>query len=381
MAEIQKTQVVAKSEQLDIKEKLKQEQNKHSLFQRGPLTDSLITIDKNDINEAKEVTVLMDDGFTRETRKRVQLENDSNKPIIEFTLGIDKYNGQTKKIILFFLQVLSDNLPHFKYENDLSDPKNIKLINDKRKVTFSLHDFMTLFNLKDTKKGKENARALLRSVSATLYNLSITGTEIRWEMQNNRKKKIDKTFILRLLDGVITIKRDTVQLNFAMTLSEYMATGYVMLLPVSLYQIDTKENPNSVSIGYFLDVHHSRNIGKKYENYVKGETLLKQCSFKETDEKSKKYRHDNRKVKSIEKDLDALIDIGFIKEWTYCNKNGESLTEKDRKHYEKNGISLDDFKKLYIKFQGIEEPPGYRENKTKQIETSKKKKQQKDAAK
>lgn len=357
------------------------EQSKHSLFQRGPLTDSLITIGKSDIDQAEEVTVVMEDGLTREKRKRVQLENNSNKPIIEFTLEIDKYNDQTKKIILFFLQVLSDNLPHFEYENDLSDPKNIKRINDQRKVTFSLHDFMTLFNLKDSDNGRKDARKLLRSVSTTLYNLSITGTETRWEMQNGRKRKIDKTFILRLLDGVITIKRDIVQLNFAMTLSEYMATGYVMLLPVKLYQIDTRKNQNSVSIGYFLDVHHSRNIGKKYENYVNGETLLNHCTFRETDEKSRKYRHDNRKVESIAKDLDALVDIDFISEWTYCNKNGEMLTEQDRKRYEKNGISLDDFKHLYIKFQGIKEPTGYREKKIKQLETARKKKQNKRTAK
>ena len=120
------------------------------------------------------------------------------------------------------------------------------------------------------------------------------------------------------------------------------------------------------------------NSGKKNEDIIAVTTLLEAAqnvmpSYEEVYKDNRDYK--GRIINPFERDMDALIEIGMLSEWTYCHRNNVPLADSELEN-----LDYETFKTLNVKVQWTEYPDqSHRlEIKHKKLETAKKSKEKRE---
>lgn len=173
----------------------------------------------------------------------------------------------------------------------------------------------------DTKNKKTRAKVTreLKAISS-----------IAWSFNNDRGEFVR----IPLAGGMCSVRRGVVSFVFS---AEYM--GAVLdraagRLPLDrlLLTTDEKNNPNSTPIGFKLSTHTYQNKGKTNENTLSVSRLLEFVngipSYEEVEKTDRAYTR--RIIKPLERDLNHLLEIGFLDWWEYCHEKGEPLTDTEQ---------------------------------------------------
>ena len=155
-------------------------------------------------------------------------------------------------------------------------------------------------------------------------------SSIAWNFEN-----IKGDFVrIPLAGGMCSVRHGRVSFAFS---AEYMGavidrTAGRLPLDRALLTTDDKNNPNATPIGFKLCTHTYQNKGKKNENTLSVSSLLDYVngipSYEEVSKGNRNYT--DRIIRPLERDLNHLIDRGFIEYWDYCHTNGEPLTDEEQ---------------------------------------------------
>lgn len=186
------------------------------------------------------------------------------------------------------------------------------------------------------KRTLDNFRRKVKKDLELLYNASIS-----WK-ENIRGKSQDFAEV-RILGG-IGIKAGYINLEFTISLAEYLIQLPLSQYPQSLLLLDERNN-NAYNIGLKMAEHYNMD-----NNQVKGtaqllavKTLLL-CTnlppFKEI--KAKRKSWEERIKEPFETALDALTECGLLEDWRYSHSKGVELTdeEADFSNYEEWASTL-----------------------------------------
>ena len=145
-------------------------------------------------------------------------------------------------------------------------------------------------------------------------------------------------------------------------LAKYLARTAIAPFYNGLLKLNGNTNPSSLMFGRRILLHWNMNQGKPNENIISVMALLYSSALPFYDElirdgvkklsngKSKTYKEKGSNFSKLienpfQKDLDALITIGLLETWEYCDSNGEPLSE-----YKVDIPNYEVFSKLFVKF-------------------------------
>ena len=205
-------------------------------------------------------------------------------------------------------------------------------------------DLEALYNLKF-----ETFTQLIQGKSQDFINLAIIGSH---GIKNGK--------IFASLDGI-----------FSKLLSYYPA------IPIhkGLLQLKANKNPCAYYFAKKIHEHKFMNSGKKNEDIIAVMTLLEAAqnvlpSYEEVFNSGRHYKE--KIIAPFERDMDALVEIGMLREWIYCHKNEAPLTDA-----ELDNLNYETFKGVNIKVTWTEYPDQSNriEAKKKRIKAAEKKKE------
>lgn len=208
-------------------------------------------------------------------------------------------------------------------------------------VSLSITDYMELRDLKDRK----SARKQINEDLDTLYMASINYRRIN--VKDNEPEENKKDY----MEARVIQKRGIVKGNIIVTFADdYKAlldSYTIMAYPEELYKINGHYNPYSFYLLRRILEHKNMNVGKKNENRISVDTLLKACPNMPTYiEVMNTDRAVNRRIiEPFERDLDAE-EVSEVIRWNYCHKNGKPLTDK-----ELTSMDYNLFQSLLIEFE------------------------------
>ena len=169
----------------------------------------------------------------------------------------------------------------------------------------------------------KNFRRKLKNSLNTLLSNPITWTE--------KIKGKETTFSGLNYIGGYSLKRNTLNIEFTLTMAEYLISLPQIKYPRSLYSLDDRDF-NAFAMAEKMATHYSidKNVIRKTEGKLKVETLLKVTSFP-TYEKLKKNKWSwERYVKEpFENALDKLKQCGFLKDWKYCYAGDVEIADEE----------------------------------------------------
>ena len=117
-----------------------------------------------------------------------------------------------------------------------------------------------------------------------------------------------------------------------------------LALDPSLLKVDERRHPHAMAIGYKLAAQSYMNIGGGNECTLSVSSLLDFVASIPTYEevKASDRAYTRRMIEPMERDLDYLVEIGFLDYWDYCHSKGEPLTdeEQDARFTSKDGGAL-----------------------------------------
>lgn len=239
--------------------------------------------------------------------------------------------------------------------------KKFDPIKEQRTVQITVKKYMELTGLKDR---KEAARQL-KEAADRLYNMSI---EFDMEVSYpGKRKKESEHWKTRILDSQAERKRGTFLLVLTSDMWRYFQRVPPMPFNQKLWEVSGKVNPNAYAFGFKLFAHHNMNLTKPNANRISVLTLLDAGpSIPRYEEVMAGNRNiTDRIVTPFERDLDALVDLGILKSWEYCNAKGEPLTDEQL-----DLESYNVFSQLLINFE-LKDYPDQTER-IKQIQAAKK---------
>lgn len=169
--------------------------------------------------------------------------------------------------------------------------------------------------------------------------------------------------------GKYDLKGDTLEIEFTVTMAEYLTSLPLIQYPRSLYLLDNQEI-NAFAIGEAMCIHYSQdnNVIRKTEGKLRVETLLTYTSFPTWEEIKEEELGWEQKVKEpFERALDKLTQCGFLKDWEYQYEGGIKIpdNEAEIKTYR-------EFISLLVKF----ELKDFQDHQERAIEIKKKKEEQ-----
>ena len=151
--------------------------------------------------------------------------------------------------------------------------------------------------------------------------------------------------------GKYDLKGNTLEIEFTVTMAEYLTSLPLIQYPRALYSLDDQDY-NAFAIGEAMCIHYSQdnNVVRKTECKLKVETLLKYTSFPTWEEIKEKELGWEQKVKEpFERALDVLTQCGFLKDYSYCYEGGIEISDEEMRA----GI-IDSYKKfisLIVKYE------------------------------
>lgn len=225
-------------------------------------------------------------------------------------------------------------------------------------VALPLEDYMALRGLKD----KKTARSQVKADLDTLYNASMSFKE-------NIKGKDQDFYDVRIIESK-GIKNGVIYASFSSQLFKVIQEYPIMSYPLALWKINPNRNPNSFYFGAKITEHKNMNLGKKNEDIISVQTLLKATpelpTYEEVQNSNRAFT--SRIIEPFKRDMDALKDI---LQWEYCKSRGEPVTDEELEK-----LDYDIFSRLLIKVYWHSYPDKtlYLENKEKKKKRAKKKK-------
>ena len=190
---------------------------------------------------------------------------------------------------------------------------------DERKIARaegSLTSYMELRGLKDR---KESRKQVTREIQA-LQQVTITFTG-------------EDAFVgIPLAGDKGGVVRDNIFFSFSPTFKRSILQSdraFTLLLDERVFRINTNDNPHSWHIHKKLINHYSANMGKPNEYRLSVQALLDYVtSIPKPEDVPRKETE--RIIAPMERDLNALVDLGVLDYWDYCRTNGEPLTDEEQ---------------------------------------------------
>ena len=284
-------------------------------------------------------------AITKQSKKTLHYNNINDTADIVTSDGVKIYlqrfqslnlNVNTYKVLDACVVKLTKNFPH-------GDNISLDVLDKHRTLTFSVDEYMQMCHIKDRKQAFEQLRDAVR----TLYNLTISGTEVRYIIPRGKTKlqRDEWRFEARLLEFIGEAYYDRpivdgyVELHFSMDMAKYFSRAYLMPYPNGLLIINGKHNPHSYFIGRKLAEHHNMNIGKPNSNRIAVKSLIDALpDLPKREQVMKGNRNLTQQIiQPFERDLIALKEsYGMLTDWHYCQLNGELLTDEQMESYSFN---------------------------------------------
>ena len=209
------------------------------------------------------------------------------------------------------------------------------------KITLPVKDYMRYVGIEDTKSSSDKALRTIKEDSSLLMNL-LMEYESKKGKPEHRYMKARVLTAVEYTPGNITL---TVSEQFA----DYLRNGYITQLPLKLLGTDGR-NPVILSLGMKLVNHQNidANVTRGTADIIGVKSLIEACDNLPTYEE---VQADNRSFKQriidpLEKNLDALEEMGILEYWEYCNAKKAPLTPEQVETYDYATLV-----KCYIKFK------------------------------
>ena len=185
-------------------------------------------------------------------------------------------------------------------------------------------------------------------------------------------------FVIVNIIESISIKKGYVNIKITETMADaLMGIASQMMYPTCLLLLT---NDNAYAIGYKMASYYSydQNMKMNRNNRLKVETLLRASNIPLIEDLKDNARHWRERIKEpLEEALDALYQIGYLKNWSYCKPKGIALTDEEALKIEEADYQT--FINLLVDFEPCDFPDQSerlqrKEERTKsQIEKAKKK--------
>lgn len=267
------------------------------------------------------------------TSQLVTINTNVNKPEVDpvsgaatlkrgnFSLTIENYGNTAREFKVSTNKLLIICTILLAHQNNYRE-RNSEAINPT--VTFTVDDYMKLLGITPNQKGRDKARAKIRSDLDTLLN-----TRISWVEKRKGKPIKNGDFIsIPIIGGRTGIYKGNVVVTFSKEMAEYFVQhAYLMQFSLDLLKSDER-NANVLPLGYQLLMHASidNNLKKKTANIISVKKALEYClNIPKYEALIPHDRHWERKIKdALERALDRL---NFAR-WEYCNAKHEPLTDE-----------------------------------------------------
>lgn len=192
----------------------------------------------------------------------------------------------------------------------------------------------------NSESAMKNFRFKLRKNLETLRSSGVT-----WDEKIKGKSK---SFSGMNYIGKYELKGNSLEIEFTVTMAEYLTSLPLIQYPRTLYQLDDQDY-NAFAIGEAMCIHYSQNnnVIQRTEGKLKVETLLKYTSFPTWDElKQHKWSWEDKVKEPFERALDKLTQCGFLKDWEYQYEGGIKIPD-DKAEFK----TYREFISLLVKFE------------------------------
>lgn len=241
---------------------------------------------------------------------------------------------------------------------------------EETEVNIPLKIYMEMRGLKDEKEARKQIKEDLEA----LYNL-------KFETFTQPIHRKSQDFINLAIIGSHGIENGKIFASLDGVFSKLLS--YYPAIPIHKGLLKLKANKNPCAYYFAKKIHEHKfmNSGKKNEDIIAVMTLLEAAqnvlpTYEEVFNSNRHYKE--RIIDPFERDMDALIEIGMLNEWTYCHKNEIPLTDTELEN-----LDYETFKTLNIKVQWTEYPnqSNRLEIKAKKIKAAIKKKEKRELRK
>jgi len=212
-----------------------------------------------------------------------------------------------------------------------------------REISIPLKNYMEMRGLKDEKEARKQIKEDLEA----LYNLKFE----KFTQPIHGKKE---DFFNLAIIGSHGIENGKIIVSLDGVFSKLLA--YYPAIPIhkGVFKLKANKNPCAYYFSKKIHEHKFMNSGKKNEDIIAVMTLLEAAqnvlpSYEEVFNGNRDYK--KKIIAPFYRDMEALVDIGMLSEWTYWHKNGIPLT-----YAELDNLDYETFKGLNVKVTWTEYP-------------------------
>ena len=259
----------------------------------GKITEALAMVDKSNV-KADKVTgkkYFVDDGITITLPASAEIKVTTHKLLMYAVAAFTSLNGS-------------------------------KIVNN-RVISFRLKDFLSECGVNvDKKPSVDKGRTVIKQEIDTLKNLRINICE------GSGAYAVNKNALKLFMDNS-KIKNGLVYMAFTADFADYLIKRPIAIYPSSLLMCDGKKH-NAYRIGYKISLHSSNNTNKSKgtAGTLKVATILKYVCLPTRYDLKKTRQSWRRKIKvKLDDAFDYLIQIQFLKKWTYGSENIEGYLD------------------------------------------------------
>lgn len=227
----------------------------------------------------------------------------------------------------------------------------------------------------------EARRNFRRKLKGDLEKLRTAGVTFTEKVKGKPTRYAGLNYI-----GKYDISGDTIEIEFTLTMAEYLVSRPVLPYPRSLYRIDDRD-ANAFAIAEEMAIHYGidNNVIRGTEGRLKIETLLKCASYPSYEKlQANKWSWEAHVKEPFEECLDRLFQYGFIKDWKYCHAGGTELTDEEARNISSYGefvslilwYELNDYKDTVTRAKAITEKRVEKMKKLTQSRQNKRKKKE-----
>lgn len=222
-------------------------------------------------------------------------------------LGGVKISGKTDRTLTYLLSLIPN-------EAFYSRPNEVV------RVETTVANVKSLYNQKDAKATRE-------SIDEDLANLASITIQ-------RKEAEGDLKIGLPIAGDIWGRKRSNILFSFSPSLIRLLTGGdaFSVNYPPALFAVNFKVNPHAWTIGKKLLNHSNSNLGKPNEYLLSVKALLEYVeSLPSEDEVAAGDRAYTRRItEPLERDLNALVDLGVLDYWDYCHSKGEPLKDEEQ---------------------------------------------------
>lgn len=195
-----------------------------------------------------------------------------------------------------------------------------KLNANDRVLYLSPKEYLGYRNLKN----QDSLRDKINSDLRMLINLHLTFQDLNFYTDKKTKQKCSyKTEKqMNICSQTCSYKRKIIQIAFTEEFIEYYRSLSCMNVPKEIFSIDTRRNPNALSILWKLSTLKNMNREKSNNGIISVTSLLNSCpTIPSYDEIKTGGQISQRIIRPFERDLNSLNSIA----WYYIDSNGNKV--------------------------------------------------------